>query len=114
MLQDPFCVMQACEVWLLQAILLHCRAVMPTKTKADVHRDDQETTIAFEVLIHCTRGDNRSPAVAAAALAAFFGHSAARVGSMGERFYITRFLFLVVRPGAPSSVLAPSSDALCS
>ena len=24
------------------------------------------------------------------------------------------FLFLVVRPGAPSSVLAPSSDALCS
>ena len=23
-------------------------------------------------------------------------------------------LFLVVRPGAPSSVLAPSSDALCS
>ena len=26
-----------------------------------------------EVLIHCTRGDNRSPAVAAAALAAFFG-----------------------------------------
>ena len=24
------------------------------------------------------------------------------------------FWFLVVRPGAPSSVLAPSSDALCS
>ena len=24
------------------------------------------------------------------------------------------FLLLVVRPGAPSSVLAPSSDALCS
>ena len=23
------------------------------------------------------------------------------------------FLFLIVRPGAPSSVLAPSSDALC-
>ena len=23
------------------------------------------------------------------------------------------FLFLVVRPGAPSSVLAPSSDAFC-
>ena len=26
-----------------------------------------------QVLIHCTRGDNRSPAVAAAALAAFYG-----------------------------------------
>ena len=29
-------------------------------------------------------------------------------------FAPSSFLFLVVRPGAPSSVLAPSSDALCS
>ena len=29
-------------------------------------------------------------------------------------FVSSSFLFLVVRPGAPSSVLAPSSDALCS
>ena len=28
--------------------------------------------------------------------------------------FLVAFLFLVVRPGAPSSVLAPSSDALCS
>ena len=28
--------------------------------------------------------------------------------------YTSSFLFLVVRSGAPSSVLAPSSDALCS
>ena len=27
--------------------------------------------------------------------------------------YYSSFLFLIVRPGAPSSVLAPSSDALC-
>ena len=29
-------------------------------------------------------------------------------------FVLSSFLFLVVRPGAPSSVHAPSSDALCS
>ena len=29
-------------------------------------------------------------------------------------FALSSFLFLVVRPGAPSSVHAPSSDALCS
>ena len=29
-------------------------------------------------------------------------------------FVPSSFLLLVVRPGAPSSVLAPSSDALCS
>ena len=29
-------------------------------------------------------------------------------------FVPSSFLFLVVRPGAPSSVLVPSSDALCS
>ena len=29
-------------------------------------------------------------------------------------FVLSSFLLLVVRPGAPSSVLAPSSDALCS
>ena len=27
--------------------------------------------------------------------------------------FYSSFLLLVVRPGAPSSVLAPSSDALC-
>ena len=33
----------------------------------------------------------------------------------GRRFLVSNsFLLLVVRPGAPSSVLAPSSDALCS
>ena len=31
-----------------------------------------------------------------------------------EPFVTGSFLFLVVRPGAPSSVLAPTSDALCS
>ena len=30
------------------------------------------------------------------------------------KLLLVAFLFLVVRPGAPSSVLAPSSDALCS
>ena len=29
-------------------------------------------------------------------------------------FLLVASLFLVARPGAPSSVLAPSSDALCS
>ena len=29
-------------------------------------------------------------------------------------FATSSFLFLVARPGAPSSVLAPSSEALCS
>ena len=32
----------------------------------------------------------------------------------GERAKKVALLFLVVRPGAPSSILAPSSDALCS
>ena len=31
-----------------------------------------------------------------------------------RRNLVRSFLLLVVRPGAPSSVLAPSSDALCS
>ena len=41
------------------------------------------------------------------------------VGADAGRFVLhhivpSSFLLLVVRPGAPSSVLAPSSDALCS
>ena len=35
------------------------------------------SSYSFQVLIHCTRGDNRAPAVAAAALAAFYGFLAA-------------------------------------
>ena len=31
-----------------------------------------------------------------------------------DAFVLSSFLLLVARPGAPSSVLAPSSDALCS
>ena len=34
-----------------------------------------------------------------------------RLTDIDERFATSSFLFLVVRPGAPSSVLAPSSDA---
>jgi len=41
--------------------------------KTDVKRRRTYFSIFFQVLIHCTRGDNRSPAVAAAALAAFYG-----------------------------------------
>ena len=36
------------------------------------------------------------------------------VRCIGKDLVTSSFLLLVVRPGAPSSVLAPSSDALCS
>ena len=37
-----------------------------------------------------------------------------RRAGRGSVFAPSSFLLLVVRPGAPSSVFAPSSDALCS
>ena len=40
-----------------------------------------ELKLGNQVLIHCTRGDNRAPAVAAAALAAFYGFLAAGAGT---------------------------------